>query len=145
MGIFSSTELSEMGLTCCSENRMVPVVDCRLIKLLKQAISNGEFENATKWQHIDFGRIEKVFCSMTEDEQFEFLQYEYTCLYFLVCKLDGVNTDEFMEECKALEMDPYLFVYYIQGFLLPHFEKLRAQGKLHEGDKKMELEGYGWW
>ena len=50
-----------------------------------------------------------------------------------------------MEECKALEMDPYLFVYYIQGFLLPHFEKLRAQGKLHEGDKKMELEGYGWW
>ena len=57
--------------------------------------------------------------------------WEYPCLYFHVCEVKGISSQEFMELCKTFfDEDPLLFVYYIHGWLIPHFAHLRSQNKL---------------
>ena len=47
-----------------------------------------------------------------------------------------------MDECKACGSDHEFYIYYIHGWLLPHFELLRAQKKLRRGRLyNMEIEG----
>ena len=82
----------------------------------------------------------------TYEKQSKLLQYEYVCLYFLTRKMRGFTSENFMQECKGFEQDPQLYVYYVQGWLIPQIEALREQGKLHIGKKEIEIEGkeYGY-
>ena len=44
-----------------------------------------------------------------------------------------------MSKCKGFEKDPYLYVYYIHGWLIPHLDQLRGQSKLKQGTKEIKI------
>ena len=77
----------------------------------------------------------------TEEKQIEFLKWEFTGLYLLVCDAKGISTEEFRKWCKSLdnEEDYEIWIYYIHGWLVPYIANLRKQGKLQQGRKKIIL------
>ena len=49
-----------------------------------------------------------------------------------------------MQHCKSYEFgDPYLYTYYIQGFLIPYLDDLRDQQKLKLGTKEILIPNQG--
>ena len=66
------------------------------------------------------------------------LMIEHMGLYHMVSTAKELDPDKkFMEFCEELEVDkhPDLYIRRIHGWLIPHVEELRTQGKLHSGKK----------
>ena len=79
-----------------------------------------------------------------EEDQLDFLNIEYPCLYFFVCLVREISCQEFMDICKALENheNTKLYVYHIHGWWFPHLAQLRTQGKLKQGTTEVKIYGY---
>ena len=67
--------------------------------------------------------------------------FDFTCLYFLVCFSKGIDTQEFMDQCKSFEHDPNLYTLYVHGWLLPILGQLEIQKKLAQGTKVITIMG----
>ena len=73
------------------------------------------------------------------------LKYEFVGLYLLVNKFKDISDYEFTEFCKSCEKEEHFkfYVYYIQGWWIPHIDQLMDQGKLTQGSKEIEIERWG--
>ena len=53
------------------------------IAILKEAQMDGTFDEITKWQFVDLTKVEEKLNGLeTDEEQLDFLKFEYPCLYF---------------------------------------------------------------
>ena len=53
------------------------------IAILRKAEEDGTFGEITKWQVVDLNKVEEILVSLeTDEEQLDFLKFEYPCLYF---------------------------------------------------------------
>ena len=113
-----------------------------IIAILRKASEDGTLEEIAKWQEVDINElVPRLEILDTEAEQIELLLYEYVCLYFFVCEIKGVSTQEFRDLCKTFEdLDdlPELYIYFVHGWLWPHIVEMRKQNKLHRGTKYFE-------
>ena len=72
----------------------------------------------------------------------ELLQEEYTCLYFLVSKIIGNDTSQFMDFCRDFcGDDEQLYVYYVHGWIIPRLDSQRDQNNLNKVEKLLTLDG----
>ena len=97
-----------------------------------------------KYQEVDMDElIAQLKTLRTEEQRINLLSYEYLGLYFHVCRVKGISTEEFREFCKNLNTknNPELMVYYIHGWLLHDFEEMNQLKKLHRGDKEIKIKG----
>ena len=70
---------------------------------------------------------EKLTGIATFEDQMELLQDEYPCLYFLVSKVLGIDTSEYIEFCRQFDDDIYLRTYHVHGCIKPELDQLREQ------------------
>ena len=76
-------------------------------------------EEITKHWNVDHEKIGGLLDGFeTQEEQFEYLQAELTCLYFMVSESKGESSEAFMEECKSFDEDPEFMTLFIHGYLL---------------------------
>ena len=53
------------------------------IAILREAQKDGSFDEITKWQFVDLTKVEEKLGNLvTDEEQLDFLKFEYPCLYF---------------------------------------------------------------
>ena len=77
-----------------------------VLTTLRQAVLDGGFEAATLYQELTLKEVEDKLSGIpTFEDQMELLQDEYPCLYFLVSKLLGIDTSEYIEFCRGLVND----------------------------------------
>ena len=113
-----------------------------VINTLKQAEENGSFKKATEYQWVTLDEVlAKLSSFETIEQQIQLLQEEYCCLYFLVSKALGIDTIEYMNFCQSFGDDPELYVYYIQGWIIPLLDVLRAENKIKQGTTTVRQEG----
>ena len=53
----------------------------------------------------------------------------------------GIDTIEYMNFCQSLGDDPELYVYHIQGWIIPLLDVLRAKNKIKKGATTVKQEG----
>ena len=72
-----------------------------VLTTLRQAESDGSFEEASKRQEVTLKEVEDKLTGLaTFEDQIELLQDEYPCLYFLVSNILGIDTSEYIEFCR---------------------------------------------
>ena len=88
---------------------------------MREAEKDGSIAEITKWQAVDLTKVEeKLIGLQTDEDQLDFLKFEYPCLYFLVCDARGIDYQDFMDFCKLCEdLDPNYNIYYIWGYFRP--------------------------
>ena len=113
-----------------------------VLTTLRQAESDGSFEKSAEWQEVTFKEVEDKLAGIaTFEDQIELLQDEYPCLYFLVSKVLGIDTSEYIEFCRQFEEDKWyeLYTYYVHGCIHPELDELRAQEKIIQRTWKRQI------
>ena len=114
------------------------------IAILKEAQMDGTFDEITKWQFVDLTKVEEKLNGLeTDEEQLDFLKFEYPCLYFQVCDVRGIDCSifkKFCRLCEDLDNSKY-YIYYIWGYYRPMVKEMKDQGKLNHGTKNIKIDG----
>ena len=73
-----------------------------------------------------------------------FLKKLYPGLYMFVLRFVGQTerVDEIIEQYRDHHKDPETMQQYIHLHWIPHLDKMRQEGKLHTGKKKIQICGW---
>ena len=59
--------------------------------------------------------------------------YPSTAIYVLRRYKQTEKIDEYMNQCKTCELDPYKYNFYVHGYFIPWLEKQKLDGKIKWG------------
>ena len=65
-----------------------------------------------------------------------------TAIYVLRRYKQTEKIDEYMNQCKVCELDPYKYNYYVHGYFIPWLEKQKMDGKITWGKLFFLIESF---